>query len=66
MSVCYSCANCNKVGEIRNGQALALYLPLALAATHGSPLRYCSLDCLTEGAWKLREAQPKLSKSTQV
>jgi hypothetical protein len=24
----------------------------------------CSYDCITELGWKLREAQPKLSKST--
>jgi len=25
----------------------------------------CSLTCLTEFTWRLREAQPKLSKSSQ-
>lgn len=26
----------------------------------------CSMACLTEFAWKLRESQPKLSKSNQT
>ena len=33
--------------------------------TNDQDYEVCSLACLTELAWKLREAQPKLSKSKQ-
>lgn len=33
--------------------------------TGGDPWRLCSVSCLCEKAWELRERQPKLSKSKQ-
>jgi hypothetical protein len=51
------CDNCNS--KTPGGGWIFLCLP-----TEDYDL--CSLSCLTELAWRLRDSQPKLSKSRQV
>jgi hypothetical protein len=54
----YDCDNCARAWD---GDADWFNLE---RITYGQrPTRLCSLDCIIEHAWKLREAQPKLSKS---
>jgi hypothetical protein len=59
----YTCATCGTTGELRDGREMALYLPLAVK---GSPMRFCTITCLIEGACDLRQAHPQLSKSVRV
>lgn len=52
-----TCANCEKRFDDNSGFGLEDW------ASVGTRWALCSISCLTEWAWKLREQQPKLSKS---
>ncbi len=52
------CDNCEKRWEIVKSSDWNYQL-----RTLTDDVELCSLDCIIDYAWKLREAQPKLSKS---
>lgn len=64
-----TCGNCNKHEErdyVEHFRAPEGWLAIVGASAPGSgDIFVCSLDCLIEIGWTLREAQPKLSKSRQ-
>lgn len=56
------CRNCEKTSSTQDPLYAESWIMLTMA--EGS-MYVCSAGCLTEFAWKLRESQPKLSKSRQ-
>ena len=57
------CSNCNEDFEVNQpGHFILEYTGIKDNRNHDCDI-ICSLACLTEWAWKLRDAQPKLSKS---
>lgn len=63
MDAKYNCNNCRRfVDQLKYRLSdLSLYYGDAF----DSDWDLCSIDCLIEWAWKVRESQPKLSKSKQ-
>ena len=59
------CDQCGKYFEADDTRGDADMFFLNRMFSDGDPWRLCSLACLCALAWELREAQPKLSKSTQ-
>jgi len=63
----HMCSNCGTSFELRgaNGDLTGSLNPgrFNLESTEHHYARLCSVSCLTEYAWKLREQQEKLSKS---